>query len=218
MPAVCFSEENFRFPPLHRADAEGLLLIGGKVTPARVLEAYRNGIFPWYNEDEIPLWWSPDPRFVLFPAELHISRSMKKLLAGSVFTFRMNTAFEQVISACATVPREGQQGTWITPEMKDVYTTLYREGHAHSAEAWYHGELVGGVYGVRIGRVFFGESMFSKKNNASKFAFIRLVQQLEQEGMTLFDCQVYTSHVERFGARFLPRNEFVRLLNKLTAG
>ena len=213
MPAICFSEKNFRFPPLHEADEEGLLLIGGKVTPARVLEAYRKGIFPWYNEDEIPLWWSPEPRFVLFPAELHISRSMKKLLAKPVFSFRMNAAFEQVIMACASVPRNGQQGTWITSEMKDVYTRLHLAGHAHSAETWYNGELVGGVYGVVIGQVFFGESMFSKKSNASKFAFIKLVQ---LNGVALIDCQVYTPHVEHLGARLLPRNEFVRLLNTLT--
>jgi leucyl/phenylalanyl-tRNA--protein transferase len=215
MPIVCFSENNFHFPPLHQADEEGLLLIGGRVTPERVLEAYGKGIFPWYNEDEVPLWWSPDPRFVLFPSELHVSRSMHKLMTKQVFEFRMNTAFGEVISACATVPRHGQDGTWITDDMKNAYTALNHQGFAFSAEAWQNGELAGGVYGIRIGAVFFGESMFSRKTNASKFAFIKLVQHLAQTGVQLIDCQVYTSHVETLGAREIPRQEFVALLERL---
>ena len=215
MPVVCFSESQFYFPPLSKADEEGLLLIGGRVTPERVLEGYVKGIFPWYNQDEVPMWWSPDPRFVLLPEELHISRSMQKFLRKNPFDFRVNTAFEQVIAACATVPREGQDGTWITPEMKAVYTELFRRGVAHSAEAWLDDQLVGGLYGIRIGKVFFGESMFSKASNASKFAFIRLVQQLQATGVELVDCQVYTPHVESLGARLIPRVYFVHLLQQL---
>ena len=213
MPIVCFSEKQFRFPPLHQANEEGLLVIGGTVTPERVLEAYPKGIFPWYNDD-IPLWWSPDPRFMLFPAELHISRSMKKVLEKGKFEFRTNTSFQDVITACATVPRNGQEGTWITPEMKEVYFELHRQGFAHSAEAWLDGKLAGGMYGIRLGNVFFGESMFSKATNASKFAFIRFVQQLTLEGIALVDCQVYTTHVESLGARLVPRQTFIELLRR----
>ena len=212
MPAVCFSEETFSFPPLTEADGEGLLLIGGKVTPDRVLEAYSKGIFPWYSEDEIPLWWSPDPRFVLFPHELHCSRSMQKLLRNEVFEFRTDTAFEAVIDACASTFRQGQDGTWITPEIRTAYTTLFCRGFAHSAEAWKNNQLVGGMYGIRMGNVFFGESMFSHETNASKFAFIRFVQKLRQEGVQLIDCQVYTSHVESLGAKLIPRSRFLQLL------
>lgn len=214
MPVVCFSESQFYFPSLSKADDEGLLLIGGKVTPERVLEAYPKGIFPWYNEDEVPMWWSPDPRFVLFPGELHISRSMQKLLRKQTFSFRTNTAFEAVIDACSSVPRAGQDGTWITPEMKAVYTQLYHRGFAHSAEAWQDGQLVGGIYGIRIGNVFFGESMFSRETNASKFAFICFVQHLQKSGVQLVDCQVYTPHVESLGARLIPRIFFVHLLQE----
>lgn len=191
-----------------------MLLIGGKVTPERVLEAYPKGIFPWYNEGEVPMWWSPDPRFVLFPGELHISRSMQKVLRKESFLFRINTAFEAVIAACSSVPRAGQDGTWITPEMKAVYTELHHRGFAHSAEAWQDGRLVGGMYGIRIGNVFFGESMFSRETNASKFAFIRFVQHLQKSGVQLVDCQVYTPHVESLGARFIARIYFVHLLQE----
>lgn len=214
MPVVCFSEKNFSFPPLEKADEEGLLLIGGRVTPERVLEAYPKGIFPWYSEDEIPLWWSPDPRFVLFPKDLHISRSMQKLLKKNSFEFRTNNAFDDVITACATVWREGQEGTWITPEIKDVYCTLHRAGFAHSAEAWREDQLVGGVYGILLGQVFFGESMFSRQTNASKFAFIKLVQQLQQQGVVLVDCQVYTPHVESLGAGLIARKTFAAMLQR----
>lgn len=214
MPVVCFSESKFYFPSLSHADTEGLLLIGGRVTPQRVLEAYPKGIFPWYTEDGPPMWWSPDPRFVLFPNELHVSRSMKQLLKKGTFEFRTNTAFEQVIEACASAPREGQDGTWITAEMKSVYKELFHQGFAHSAEAWKDGELVGGVYGIKIGNVFFGESMFSKENNASKFAFINYVQRLEKLNTKLIDCQVYTPHVETLGAKLISRDYFVHLLSE----
>jgi leucyl/phenylalanyl-tRNA---protein transferase len=213
MPLVCYSDTDFHFPPLHQADEEGLLVIGGAVSPKRVLEAYPKGIFPWYS-DAIPLWWSPDPRFVLFPDELHVSRSMKKLLLKNVFDFRVNTAFPAVIEACATVPRDGQDGTWITAEMKTVYSELHHLGFAHSAEAWLHNKLVGGMYGIRLGNVFFGESMFSTVTNASKFAFIRFVQQLSQEDVALIDCQVYTTHVESLGGRLIGRKAFTDLLRQ----
>ena len=215
MPVVCFSEKNFSFPSLDEADSEGLLLIGGRVTPERVLEAYPKGIFPWYNEDEVPLWWSPDPRFVLFPEALHVSSSMQKILRKNSFEFKTDHAFKEVITACATVEREDQDGTWITPEIKEVYCALHQKGIAHSAEAWLNGELVGGVYGLLIGKVFFGESMFSKRSNASKFAFIRYVQHLQQQGISLVDCQVYTPHVESLGATLIPRERFTALLKQL---
>jgi leucyl/phenylalanyl-tRNA---protein transferase len=214
MPVVCFSESKFYFPSLTHADDDGLLVVGGKVTPQRVLEAYPKGIFPWYTEDEVPLWWSPNPRFVLFPEELHISRSMQRLLKQPPFEFRTDTAFEEVVTACATMPRPGQEGTWITPEMKSVYTRLHHNGFAHSAEAWRNGNLVGGVYGLTIGQVFFGESMFSKEDNASKFAFVNYVQHLQKSRVRLIDCQVYTPHVETLGAKLIPREYFVHLLKQ----
>lgn len=214
MPAFCYNEANFAFPPLDAADEAGLVLVGGRVTPDRVLEAYKRGIFPWYNHDSLPLWWSPDPRFVLFPGELHVSRSMHKFLNKTSFAFRQNTAFEKVIDRCARLPRRGQHGTWITAEMKAVYTELHQQGWAHSAEAWDDDVLVGGMYGLRIGQVFFGESMFSIRSNASKFVFIHLVRQLQAEGVRLIDCQVHTDHVATLGARSVERNEFVRLLHE----
>lgn len=215
MPHICLHEDDFYFPPVDEADEEGLLLIGGAVTPTRVIEAYAKGIFPWYNDDSLPLWWSPDPRFVLFPAELHVSRSMQKLLSKNVFTFRTNTAFEKVINACAEVERKDQDGTWITDEIKAVYLQLHRDGYAHSAETWKDDELVGGMYGIRLGNVFFGESMFSKTSNASKFAFINYVRQVNKEDVSLIDCQVYTEHVETLGASLIERKEYLQLLKKL---
>lgn len=214
MPAICFDDYQFAFPPVNVADEEGLVLIGGSVTPKRVLEAYTKGIFPWYNDEALPLWWSPDPRFVLFPDELHISRSMKKILRKGEFVFKTNTAFMEVIDLCASTERNGRDGTWITPTMKTVYTQLHQQRFAHSAESWKDDKLVGGMYGIRIGSVFFGESMFSKEANASKFAFIRYVQQLKAEAVTLIDCQVYTEHVGTLGARLITRNHFLKLLTQ----
>ena len=216
MPWICTNERDFSFPPLDVADEEGLLLIGGRPTPERIVEAYTKGIFPWYNHDSLPLWFSPDPRFILLPEELHISRSMKKLLAKKEFQFKTNTAFEKVIEQCSRINRKGQDGTWITPNMKDVYTQLHRSGHAHSAEAWQGDELVGGMYGIRIGKVFFGESMFAKASNASKFAFINYVKQLKTEGVELIDCQVYSEHVQSLGAQLIDRATYLDLLKKLT--
>lgn len=199
------------FPPVEEALADGLLAIGGDLSIERLLLAYRNGIFPWYDDD-MPLWWSPDPRFVLFPEKLKISKSTKQLLRKSAFDFTVNKAFEQVIRNCQQAPRPGQDGTWINEDIIAAYTELHRMGFAHSAEVWRDGELVGGLYGIRMGNLFFGESMFSKQSNASKYAFIQYIQQLQSEGVQLVDCQVYTEHLESLGAEMISRSEFMNLL------
>ncbi|GGA85656.1 leucyl/phenylalanyl-tRNA--protein transferase [Puia dinghuensis] len=201
------------FPPVHLAEPDGLLAIGGDLSIERLLLAYRHGIFPWYEGQHI-LWWCPDPRFVLFPKELKESKSMKQLHKRNIFDFRTDTAFSEVITNCKTIARRGQESTWITDEVKAAYTRLHEAGIAHSAEAWYEGDLVGGLYGVRMGKVFFGESMFSKVSNASKYAFIRYVQQLQAEGVMLIDCQVYTEHLESLGARMIAREDFITLLDR----
>ena len=205
------------FPPVHLAEPDGLLAIGGDLSMERLLLAYRHGIFPWYEGQHI-LWWCPDPRFVLFPEELKESKSMKQLHKRTAFDFRTDTAFSKVITNCKTIARRGQESTWITDEVKAAYTRLWDAGIAHSAEAWQEGELVGGLYGVRMGQVFFGESMFSKVSNASKYAFIRYVQQLQAEGVMLIDCQVYTEHLESLGARMIARKDFITLLDRFIIG
>ena len=202
------------FPSVQLAEPDGLLAIGGDLSTERLLLAYRQGIFPWYEGQHI-LWWCPDPRFVLFPDELKESKSMRQLFKKKTFDLRVDTAFSEVIANCKTISRRDQGGTWITDEVKAAYTRLHELGHAHSAEAWSDGELVGGLYGIRMGKVFFGESMFSKKSNASKYAFIQYVQQLRDEGVELIDCQVYTEHLESLGARMIPREEFTSMLNRL---
>lgn len=209
--AVFALEKRPVFPPVALAEPDGLLAIGGDLGVERLLAAYKNGIFPWYEGDTI-LWWSPDPRFVLFPGKLAISKSMKQVLRSNRFAFTVNKAFEQVIRACRVKEREGQNGTWISGEMEEAYISLHKKGWAHSAEAWYNGELVGGLYGVRLEKVFCGESMFSTQSNASKFAFISYVQLLEKEGIQLIDCQVYTEHLESLGAEMIPREDFIRML------
>lgn len=203
------------FPPVEEALPDGLMAAGGDLSVERLLLAYRNGIFPWFSEDEPPLWWCPDPRFVLVPHRLKISKSMRQVLRNGNFEFRMNTAFAEVISACAHTPRPDQDGTWITSEVAQAYITMHRQGYAHSAEAWQDGKLVGGLYGIWLGKVFFGESMFSHRSNASKFAFIHWVEYLKQNGLQLIDCQVYTEHLESLGAEMIPRREFVELVRKL---
>ncbi len=200
------------FPPASEAMEDGLLAIGGDLSPDRLLVAYRNGIFPWFNEDEPPLWWSPDPRFVLFPSELRISKSMKQVLRSGIFEFRVNTAFPEVIQGCRDVFRPGQGGTWISDEIVAGFTELHRRGYVQCAETWLNDELVGGLYGIRMGNFFFGESMFAFHTNASKFAFINWVQYLEREGVTLIDCQVYTAHLESLGARMIPRRLFLEMI------
>jgi leucyl/phenylalanyl-tRNA--protein transferase len=201
------------FPPVHLSEPDGLIAMGGDLSPERILLAYRNGIFPWYEGTHI-LWWSPDPRFVLFPEELKVSKSTQALLKKNTFEFTVDTAFRDVINQCRSISRKDQEGTWITPAVKDAYTRLHELGYAHSAEVWQNGELQGGLYGVRIGKVFFGESMFSIKSNASKYAFTRYVQLLRSEGVSLIDCQVYTPYLESFGARMVDREEFIKMINK----
>ncbi len=202
------------FPPVTMAGADGLLAIGGDLSAERLLHAYQLGIFPWYNEGELVQWWCPDPRFVLFPDKLKVSKSMMRLLQQPAFTYTFNTAFEQVISNCKNISRAGQQGTWIQDEVEQAYTGLHTMGVAISAEAWNGQELAGGLYGIRLGNIFFGESMFSRQSNASKFAFIKLVQQLRQENIQLIDCQVYTSHLESLGAEMIPREIFCNILQQ----
>lgn len=201
-----------RFPLVTKAAADGLLAIGGDLSVQRLLLAYRNGIFPWYNEGEVIQWWCPDPRFVLYPAELKISKSMRRIMQQQVFTFRFNTAFESVIENCRTVFREGQAGTWIQKEVEEAYIQLHKLGYAVSAEVWKNDKLVGGLYGIRMGNIFFGESMFSNESNASKVAFINYVEQLQKEGVVLIDCQVYTAHLESLGARMISRDLFSAIL------
>jgi leucyl/phenylalanyl-tRNA--protein transferase len=208
----------FPFPPPSSADPRGILCTGGNLSPGLLLSAYEQGIFPWYNEDEPILWWSPDPRFVLFPEELHVSQTMRKLLRREDFELCLDRDFPSVIRACASSPRPGQDGTWIGPEMIEAYIELHRLGYAHSAEARRGGELVGGLYGVSIGSVFFGESMFSRADDASKAAFIPLVWRLCEEGFTLIDSQVYTDHLAGLGAREIPRIEYLRLLAERLEG
>lgn len=203
------------FPPVERAlrDPDGLLAIGGDLSPGRLLRAYRQGIFPWYSSGQPILWWSPDPRMVLAPAALKVSRSLRKTLRKGLFRITLDEAFGAVMRGCAE-PRADAQGTWITPEMEGAYLRLHELGYAHSVEAWQDGELVGGLYGVALGRVFFGESMFSRRTDASKAAFVRLVQQLQRWGFVLIDCQVYTGHLASLGAGPITRREFTGLLER----
>ncbi len=202
------------FPPVTEADEEGILAIGGDLRAQRLILAYRNGIFPWYSDDEPIIWWCPNPRFVLFPNELKISKSMRAVVKKQTYSFTINNCFNNVIKQCKTITREGQNGTWISEEVIDAYTNLHNLGYALSAETWENNKLVGGLYGVKMGNIFFGESMFSLSPNASKFAFIQLVQHLKNEGVKLIDCQVYTNHLESLGAKMIDRNDFMHLLEQ----
>ena len=207
---------NDPFPPLDSAlrEPNGLLAAGGDLSPQRLIEAYNRGIFPWFNPGEPILWWSPDPRMVLFPGELKVSRSLRKTLKKQTYEIRVDTAFRQVMEACAA-PRDGHSGTWITPAMIAAYTELHRQGLAHSVETWMEGKLVGGLYGVSLGRMFYGESMFSLATDASKIAFVHLVRQLEHWGFGMIDCQMKTAHLASLGAREIPRAEFSQKLTEL---
>ncbi len=204
------------FPPVDCAltDPNGLLAAGADLSPGRLLEAYTRGIFPWFGEDDPVLWWSPDPRMVLFCRELRVSRSLRRVQRSGRFRVTMDMAFGEVMAGCGA-PRPGQDGTWITPEMVEAYSRLYALGYAHSVESWDGGTLAGGLYGVCIGRMFFGESMFARVTDASKVAFVTLVQQLERWAMPLIDCQMSTRHLASFGARDIPRREFTRALDGL---
>lgn len=206
--------DSIPFPPVSLASSEGLIAIGGNLTTKRLLEAYYHGIFPWYNEDQPILWFSPDPRMVLFPEEFKISKSMRQLLKKDHFNVTFNQAFDQVIYECATIKRADQFGTWITPEMQQAYKKLHRLGYALSTEVWQQNELVGGLYGIWLEdkKVFCGESMFSKTSNASKYGFAKLIERLKSKGVKLIDCQVYTEHLASLGAREIPREDFVKFL------
>jgi leucyl/phenylalanyl-tRNA--protein transferase len=210
MPAPYFTGR-FPFPDPREADADGLVACGGDLHPHRLLAAYAQGIFPWPHDDFAPLlWFSPDPRMVLRPPDLHVSRSLRKTIKKHRFDVRFDTAFEQVIRRCATVPRKGQRGTWITRDIIRAYGRLHKMGYAHSAEAWSEGELVGGLYGVSLGAAFFAESMFTLRPDASKVAFVHLVRQLEGWCFHLLDCQMQTPHLARFGATPWPRRRFLQ--------
>jgi leucyl/phenylalanyl-tRNA--protein transferase len=213
MPITLLSDKIW-FPPPERAEGDGLLAVGGDLTQERLLKAYSMGIFPWYSEDSPILWWSPDPRLVLFPAELIISRSLRQCIRRGLFTVTVNTAFDRVIQCCADSSRKDQSGTWITREMMQAYIRLHGSGYAHSVEAWHDGELAGGLYGIILGRIFFGESMFANKSNASKVAFVTLVEHLAAQGFELIDCQVTTEHLVHFGAREITRKEFLKVLKR----
>ncbi len=207
-----FLSNRLEFPPVHTANADGLLAVGGDLSPERLKLAYENGIFPWFNDDSLILWWSPDPRMVLFPNKLKVSKSMRKVIRNKQFTLTQNTCFDMVMDYCANVDRKDQEGTWITPEMKSAYVALYEKGIAKSFEVWKNDLLVGGLYGVDLGHVFCGESMFSLEPNASKFAFIEMVRELAQKNYKLIDCQVHTDHLESLGAELISREQFLSIL------
>jgi leucyl/phenylalanyl-tRNA---protein transferase len=210
LPLFALDEKNW-FPPVEDAMEDGLLAFGGDLGVERLLLAYKNGIFPWFDGD-IPLWWSPDPRCVIFPGELKISHSMKQLLKKNAFDFAIDKDFTEVMLNCQKVERADQPGTWISDEIIEAYSTLHQMGHAHCAAVYKNGEMVGGLYGVMVNKVFCGESMFSKVSNASKYAFIKHVQHLSSTGIQLIDCQVHNPHLESLGARMIPRKEFINYL------
>lgn len=206
--------DELHFPHPDYANEEGLLAVGGDLSAERLLLAYRKGIFPWFNPNDPPLWWSPDPRFVLFPDRIRITKSMRRILRKEQFEVTFDQAFDQVIKACGNTPRHGQAGTWITPSMLRAYKKLHALGYAHSVEVWHEGELAGGLYGVSIGKCFFGESMFTWVSNASKAALMTLNKALLQRDFWLIDCQMHTQHLERLGAQGLPRKQFLDYLQR----
>ena len=214
MPVFYLSENKQTFPPPFLADQTGLLAVGGDLSVQRLITAYSAGIFPWYNDDEPILWWSPDPRLVLFPDEIHISRSLAKAIRKNVYEISVDKAFRDVITKCRDVHTETKSGTWLVDEMLDAYVLLHELGYAHSVEAWKDEELVGGLYGVSIGKCFFGESMFSTVDNSSKVAFAVFTKWLATMGFEMIDCQVATKYLSSFGAREISRKEFLGLLSK----
>ncbi|MAU26488.1 MAG: leucyl/phenylalanyl-tRNA--protein transferase [Muricauda sp.] len=211
LPVVFLGRELW-FPPVENASEEGLLAIGGDLSVERLLLAYNSGIFPWFNDDALVLWWSPDPRMVLFPDQIKISKSMQKVLGSNRFQVTKNNCFEKVIDACALIKRKGQAGTWITPNMRAAYLEMHRQGYAHSYEVWKQDELVGGLYGVDLGHVFCGESMFSVVSNASKVALIKLAEEVWDKRYTMIDCQVPTDYLKSMGGKMVPRKQFMELL------
>lgn len=212
--SVFLLSEKMVFPHPELAEDDGLLAVGGDLSRERLLLAYSMGIFPWYSEGSPILWWSPDPRLVLIPGELKVSRSLRQTIKKGVYRITMDMAFDEVISSCAAVKRKKQQGTWLTADMMEAYKELHAHGYAHSVESWYEGSLVGGLYGVSLGRIFFGESMFAKRSDASKAAFVVLVQKLQGWDFNVIDCQMTTEHLLQFGAKEIARSEFMGLLKK----
>lgn len=214
MPVFWLNEKEMAFPHPTLAEPGGLLAVGGDLDPDRLILAYRNGIFPWFEEEGNFFWYAPDPRFVLFPGELKVRKSMRSIFNQHKFEYTLDTAFEQVIRACAETPRSGQDGSWITEAFIRGYTELHRQGLAHSLEVWHEGVLAGGLYGLSLGRIFYGESMFSRQPNASKAGFIRLVRALEHSGFWLIDCQQQTQHLQSLGARAIAREQFQAFLTR----
>lgn len=214
MPIYYLNNDRVAFPHPELTSAEGILAVGGDYTPEWILLAYQYGIFPWSNPDEPILWWCPDPRFVLFPDELKVAKSMRPYFNQKKFEVTFDQNFEEVMRQCMTRPRRGQHGTWISEPMIEGYTRVHELGYAHSVEVWQSGELVGGLYGIALGRVFFGESMFAKVSNASKFGFITLVKTLRKAGFQLIDCQQETAHLASLGARSIPRKKFLSVLKE----
>lgn len=211
---VELSRRSIEFPEPDEADESGLLAIGGDLSIERLKTAYSKGIFPWYEDGMPILWWTPDPRMVLYPDKMIISHSLRQSIKKQQFTFTIDTAFEQVISNCSKTPRKGETGTWITREMKQAYIKLHEAGFAHSAETWLNGKLVGGLYGVSSGKAFFGESMFHHETNASKVAFYYLVEKLSKWGFQIIDAQVYTNHLESLGGELIPRSKYMNVLTE----
>lgn len=209
-----FLNDRLEFPALETANEDGLLAVGGDLSPERLLLAYQSGIFPWFNEDALILWWSPDPRMVLYPNKLRVSKSMQKVIKNNQFRLTKNTCFKTVIEQCAKLVRKGQEGTWITPNMIKAYCVLHEKGFANSYEVWEDDKLVGGLYGIDLGHIFCGESMFSLVSNASKFAFINMVQEFEKKEYKLIDCQVYTQHLESLGAEEISRDKFSKVIKR----
>lgn len=207
--------QSHHFPPTELAEPNGLLAVGGDLQPARILTAYRQGIFPWYSDDQPILWWFLSPRLVLYPAELRIARRLARTVRQAPFHITFDQAFADVIAACASSRRSTGEGTWITTEMATAYTALHQLGYAHSGECWQNDQLVGGLYGIRLDRVFFGESMFTKVTDASKIAFVTLINQLVELGVELIDCQMTTPHLQRFGAREISGRAFQEHLRQL---
>lgn len=213
MPIFRLPEEII-FPDSQLAEPDGLLAVGGDLVPARILAAYQRGIFPWYSEGEPILWWYPAPRLVLFPENFHLPKRLARTIRKNIFDVRADTAFAQVIAACASIRQAAGEGTWITEEMRNAYISLHELGFAHSLESWHEGELVGGLYGVCLDRVFFGESMFSSRNDASKVALAALIHNAEHLNIRAVDCQMTTAHLLRFGSREISREEFDELLEQ----
>lgn len=213
MPVFLLSDK-ISFPPPYLASKEGLLAVGGDLSQKRLLLAYRTGIFPWFSDDEPILWWSPDPRLVLYPEEIRVSKTLKKIIKKKMFHVTMDSAFVQVINQCAKIRLQNNQGTWVVKEMIDAYCKLHESGFAHSVEAWYQGELAGGLYGVSLGKCFFGESMFTRVSNASNVALVKLVEYLNALSFDMIDCQLTTEHLLRFGAREIPRVSFLKQLEE----